>query len=81
MNDIPNTRFGFSGHIDFEDPEIPVLTMQIPFRILKRLVAGPSTRYLQIRRSEIVGLLRIIAANPETPEADRLLVKQILSKA
>jgi hypothetical protein len=70
--------FGLSGNISFEDPNIPVLEMQIPIRILKRLVAGPASRELFISKSEIVGLLRIIAANPETPEADRVIVKQIL---
>jgi hypothetical protein len=78
MSNALTDQFGLSGNISFEDPNIPVLEMQIPIRILKRLVAGPSTRYLQVRRSEIVGLLRIIAANPETTEADRLIVKQIL---
>jgi hypothetical protein len=81
MNDIPNTRFGFSGHIDFEDPEIPVLTMQIPIKILKRLIASSPSVFLEVKRSEIVGLLKIIAANPETPDAEREIVKNLLGKS
>jgi hypothetical protein len=79
MNDVANTKFGFSGNLEF-DQEIPVLTMQVPLKVLKKLIAGPSTRSIEIQRHEIVGLLQIIKDNPETPEADRKIIKQLLGR-
>jgi plasmid maintenance system antidote protein VapI len=78
---LPGMDFGFSGDLDFENPEIPVLTMQLPMRVLKALIAGPSSRFLYIQRHEIVGLLRIIEANPNTSESDLAVVRGLLKKA
>lgn len=76
-----NYDFGFSGDLDFENPEIPVLTMQLPMRVLQALIAGPSSRQLLIQRHEMVGLLRIIEANPKTSESDLVIVRDLLKRA
>jgi hypothetical protein len=72
--------FNFVGDFRFTETDAH-LEFRIPMRVLRTFINGPSSRLLYIQRHEIVGLLRIIEANPKTPAADLAIARSLLKKA
>jgi hypothetical protein len=79
-DEIPGTKFGFSGDFDFSGRR-PVLSFELPMGVLGKLIAGPASRRLFITRYEVVKLLSIIEQNPETSDANREIVRDLLKRA
>jgi len=73
-------NFAFTGDFRFTEKDC-WLEFRIPMRVLKSLINGPSSQHLQVERHEIIGLLRIVAANPNTSESDLTIVRDLLKRA
>jgi hypothetical protein len=75
---VGDVGFEFEGDFDFCLDRHPVLSILIPLDTLKSLVSAGPTRFLKITQSEVVGLLGLIARNPNTSEDNRAAAQSLL---
>jgi hypothetical protein len=72
-------RFELEASFDFSDPQIPILLVKLPRRILDALVEKPRG-YFPILHEEIVDVLRSLSNDPVAPPVDRIEALKLLQR-